>query len=110
MLFILSVVVAIIAFFAWRGAARKVKENNLSFRSLANISVLGLVVFGLLALSQFFTQVPAGHVGVVDFFGIVSERTLPPGINMVNPVGNMNAQDNMFGQRHRNLLFMISQA
>jgi regulator of protease activity HflC (stomatin/prohibitin superfamily) len=29
--------------------------------------------------------VPAGHVGVVDFFGVVSERALPAGINIVNP-------------------------
>ena len=90
MLFILSLLVVIVAFFAWRGAVRKVKENNLSFRSLATISLLGLVVFGVLAISQFFTQVPAGHVGVVDFFGIVSEKTLPPGISLVNPMARVH--------------------
>ena len=90
MLFILSLLVVIVAFFAWRGAARKVKENNLSFRSLATISLLGLVVFAVLAISQFFTQVPAGHVGVVDFFGIVSEKTLPPGISLVNPMARVH--------------------
>ena len=90
MLFILSLLVVIVAFFAWRGAVRKVKENNLSFRSLATISLLGLVVFAVLAISQFFTQVPAGHVGVVDFFGIVSEKTLPPGISLVNPMARVH--------------------
>ena len=37
MLFILSVIIAIVAFIAWRAAARKVKENNLSFRALATL-------------------------------------------------------------------------
>lgn len=47
--------------------------------------VLSIVV----ALSQMFTQIPAGHVGVVDFFGIVSDRTLPAGINLVNPMAQV---------------------
>jgi regulator of protease activity HflC (stomatin/prohibitin superfamily) len=33
--------------------------------------------------------VPAGNVGVVDFFGIVSEKTLPAGIDLVNPLANV---------------------
>jgi len=90
MLFVLSILVVIVAFVAWRAAVRKVKENNPSFRSLASISLLGLVAFGLLAISQCFTQVPAGHVGVVDVFGIVSEKTLPPGINLVNPLARVH--------------------
>ncbi len=32
------------------------------------------------------TTVPAGHVGVKDFFGRVSSSTLPPGINVVMPL------------------------
>jgi prohibitin 1 len=90
MLFILSVLVIIVAFIAWRAAAKKVKQNNLAFKSLANLSLLALAGFTLIALSQFFSQVPAGHVGVVDFFGIVSQRTLPPGINAVNPMANVH--------------------
>jgi prohibitin 1 len=90
MLFILSVLIAVVAFISWRAAARKVKQNLLSFRSLATISVLVFAFFVLVALSQFFTQIPAGHVGVVDFFGIVSDRTLPPGINAINPLANVH--------------------
>jgi prohibitin 1 len=86
MLFILSVIIAIVAFIAWRAAARKVKENNLSFRALATLALIAFVLFVLVSLSQFFTQIPAGHVGVVDLFGIVSDKTLPPGINTVNPL------------------------
>ncbi len=88
--FILSLVIAIIAFFAWIAASRKVKQNNLSFKVVAIVTLVAWIFFGLIALSQIFTQIPAGHVGVVDFFGIVSERTLPPGINFVNPLANVH--------------------
>ena len=71
MIFILSLLVAIIAFFAWRAASRKVKQNNLTFKSIANLSGLAMGVFGVVALLQCFTQIPAGHVGVADFFGVV---------------------------------------
>lgn len=90
MLFIFSIIIAVVALVAWRSAARKVKENNPSFRSLASVASLGFVLFILVALSQFVTQVPAGHVGVVDFFGIVTDRTLPPGINAVNPLARVH--------------------
>jgi regulator of protease activity HflC (stomatin/prohibitin superfamily) len=33
-----------------------------------------------------FRTVPAGHVGVKDFFGSVSPNTLSPGINIVMPL------------------------
>jgi regulator of protease activity HflC (stomatin/prohibitin superfamily) len=89
MLFILSVIVAVVAFFAWRSAAKKVRQNNLTFRSVANLSVVAAVVFAVIALLQCFTTIPAGHVGVVNFFGVVSERTLPNGINFVNPLANV---------------------
>jgi len=47
-----------------------------------------LVVFGLIVFLAGgpFRTVPAGHVGVKDFFGQVSARTLPPGINVVMPL------------------------
>jgi regulator of protease activity HflC (stomatin/prohibitin superfamily) len=50
-----------------------------------------MVGFGaiLVALSNCFTVVPAGHVGVVDFFGTVSDNTLKAGINFVNPLARV---------------------
>ena len=39
----------------------------------------------LLLLYMCVTVVPAGHVGVKDFFGRVSEQVLQPGINVVGP-------------------------
>lgn len=86
MMFLLSIVVAVGAFFAWRSARQKYTvERNPVYRTSSTVS--GAVAFGFLALaaSQVFTVVPAGHVGVVDFFGSVSDNTLKAGINMVNP-------------------------
>lgn len=89
MIFILAVIIAFVALFVWRSAARKVRQNITVFRQIATTSLLAMVVSGIVALTQFFTQIPAGHVGVVDFFGIVSEKTLPAGINLVNPLARV---------------------
>lgn len=89
MLFILSLLITVIAIFVWLGAKKKTNQNNIAFRSAGKVGVLAAIIFGILALLQCFTQVPAGHVGVVDFFGIVSEKALPSGINFVNPLANV---------------------
>ncbi|MBE0557136.1 MAG: prohibitin family protein, partial [Proteobacteria bacterium] len=88
--FILSLLIAIAALVAWRMASRKVAEQNLSYRSFSVLSILAAVFFAAIALVQCFTVVPAGHTGVVDFFGIVSEKTLPAGINFVNPLATVH--------------------
>jgi prohibitin 1 len=47
---------------------------------------VGLVLIGALLVLYLSTSlVPAGHVGVQDFFGQVSDRVLAPGINLVVP-------------------------
>lgn len=89
MIFIFAVLITIAAFFVWRYAAGKTKQNHPELRSVGTGSLVAMGVFGIVALSQCFTQVPAGHVGVVDFFGVVSERTLPSGINLVNPLARV---------------------
>ncbi len=47
------------------------------------------VFFAAVALLQGVTIVPAGNVGVVDFFGTVSPVTLKAGINLVNPLARV---------------------
>src|SRR3989441_7665208 len=47
------------------------------------VGFLGLLVLLLVYLST--TVVPAGHVGVQDFFGTVSDRVLSPGISLIMP-------------------------
>ncbi len=89
MVFILSLLIAVIAFLIWLGAKKKIYRDNVQYRSIGRFGLIGAFFFGIIALLQCFTQVPAGHVGVVDFFGIVSERPLPAGINLVNPLANV---------------------
>jgi regulator of protease activity HflC (stomatin/prohibitin superfamily) len=47
------------------------------------VGLIALVV--LVVLYSSTTIVPAGHVGVQDFFGRVSDRILSPGINLIAP-------------------------
>jgi regulator of protease activity HflC (stomatin/prohibitin superfamily) len=107
MIFILSLLIAIIAFFAWRAASAKVKQNNLSFKSIANLSGLAAGVFGALAVLECFTQIPAGHVGVVDFFGVVSDQTLRSGINPVNPLATV-IKYSIQTQEHKETMQVLS--
>jgi prohibitin 1 len=82
MFFILSVAIAIVAVFIWN-------TSRVTNRQAAGVSGIIAVVFVLIAFSQFFTVVPAGNVGVVNFFGTVSDMSLKAGINFVNPLANV---------------------
>jgi len=57
-----------------------------SVKPVIVLAAVGLVL-GLLLAS--IRVVPAGHVGIVDFFGLVSNRPLNPGINLVNPLAKV---------------------
>lgn len=83
MLFIIAIIAAAVAFIVFKNAK---KRNNKQESSLA---LIGFVVALLIAILQCWTIIPAGHVGVIDFFGNVSDRTLKPGVNVVNPLANV---------------------
>ena len=83
MLFIIAVLAAIVAFFIYRNAKKRFLKNEATF------SMIGFFVALLIALMQCFTIIPAGHTGVIDFLGYVSDVTLKPGVNMVNPMANV---------------------
>ncbi len=83
MLFIVAVAAAIVAFFVFKSAKKRYSKQE------ATLSLAGMVVAAVVAISQFWTVIPAGHVGVVDFFGMVSDNTLYPGVNLVNPMANV---------------------
>lgn len=65
-------------------AAKPLKESKLRYLAYVGSGLLILV-----AISEFITVIPAGNVGVVDTFGDVSETTLKPGINFVNPLSDV---------------------
>jgi len=83
MLFIIALIAAIVAFFVHRNAKKRFQKSEAAF------AIIGFVVALFIALLQCFTIIPAGHTGVIDFLGYVSDNTLKPGVNMVNPMANV---------------------
>lgn len=83
MIFILFVSAAILSFIIYFQRKRYAYDNHFK------IFLASGIVFIVLSLGQCFTVIPAGHVGVVDFFGIVSDNTLKSGINFVNPLAKV---------------------
>lgn len=83
MLFIIAILAAVVAYFVFNNAKKKFNKPEATF------ALVGMVVALFIALAQFFTVIPAGHVGVIDFFGNVSDQTLLPGVNFVNPLANV---------------------
>lgn len=83
MLFIIAVLAAFIATLVYFNAKKRFNKSESSF------AFVGLIVAVIIAVMQFWTIIPAGHVGVVDFLGNVSDNTLKPGINLVNPMANV---------------------
>jgi len=83
MLFLLSVAGAILAFLFAINVGKKMRPQE------SKIGWIVGIILTLVSLSQAVTVVPAGTVGVVDFFGNVSDNTLKAGVNFVNPMANV---------------------
>ncbi len=83
MLFIIAIIAAIAAFFFRTGAKKRLNKSE------ANFALIGIVAALLIALIQCWTIIPAGHTGVIDFLGMVSDNTLKPGVNLVNPMAKV---------------------
>lgn len=58
---------------------------NIAIASIAGVGTLIAIAF----VAKCIAVIPAGHVGVVDLFGNVSQKTLKPGINLVNPLSKV---------------------
>jgi prohibitin 1 len=83
MLFIVALLAAVVAAAVYFSAKKRANKQESSF------ALIGMSAAILIALLQCWTIIPAGHVGVVDMFGNVSDYTLYPGVNLVNPVANV---------------------
>jgi len=83
MFFIVGTIVAVVFFFIYMNVKKARKAQEATMTLLISI---GAAIF---ALIQIFTVIPAGTVGVVDFLGMVSDNTLKPGVNVVNPVARI---------------------
>ena len=83
MLFIIAILAAAVAATVYFSAKKRSSNQEASF------ALIGIGVAILIAVLQCWTIIPAGHVGVIDFFGNVSDKTLYPGVNLVNPMANV---------------------
>jgi regulator of protease activity HflC (stomatin/prohibitin superfamily) len=83
MLFIIALIASVVAFTLYRNAKKRFQKSESTF------AMIGFMVALLIVLLQCFTIIPAGHTGVVDFLGYVSETTLKPGVNLVNPMASV---------------------
>jgi regulator of protease activity HflC (stomatin/prohibitin superfamily) len=83
MLFIIALIAAVVAFFVYKNAKRRFQKSETTF------AIMGFIVALLIALLQIFSIIPAGHTGVIDFLGYVSDNTLKPGVNFVNPMASV---------------------
>jgi regulator of protease activity HflC (stomatin/prohibitin superfamily) len=84
MTFLITLVIAVGAFIAYRSSLGQADR-----RPVGSIALLVAIGFALISVGECFTVIPAGSVGVVDFFGTVSSNTLKAGINPVNPLARV---------------------
>lgn len=89
MFFIFTLIIAFVAGYMWFSADKKTQQINEAFAKNKAISGIVAVFFLIVAVFQMLTVIPAGHVGVVDFFGHVSAKTLKAGINLRNPLARI---------------------
>ena len=83
MLFIIAIIAAVAALVVRAGAKKRLNKSE------SNFALIGFVVAIAIALVQCWTVIPAGHTGVIDFLGNVSDNTLKPGVNLVNPIAKV---------------------
>lgn len=83
MFFIIGIIVSVVFFFIYLNVKKMKRAQESTMTLLISIGA------GLFAFAQIFTVIPAGTVGVVDFLGSVSDNTLKPGVNIVNPIARI---------------------
>ena len=83
MLFVIALIAIVVAFFVYKNAKKRRSKQE------ANFALIGIAVAAVITISQFWTIIPAGHTGVIDFLGNVSDETLKPGVSLVNPMAKI---------------------
>lgn len=82
--FIVSLLTTLIATLVYLNSGRVDDERNrLAVRTVAGL--IGIVSI-LACISRGLVIVPPGNIGVANLFGKVSDNTLNPGVNLVNPL------------------------
>jgi hypothetical protein len=88
MWFIILVIIAVVVLSTSVGLSSRGLRTVELHRTARVLQFIGFISL-LAALALCLTVVPAGHVGVIDFFGRVSPNTLKAGINLVNPLARV---------------------
>ncbi len=83
MIFILGIIIAFVSFLVFVQSKKAEKKQETAVAMIGLAAGLAIIIFNL------FTVIPAGHIGVVDFLGSVSDNTLKSGVNIVNPLANV---------------------
>jgi regulator of protease activity HflC (stomatin/prohibitin superfamily) len=91
MVFVFALVVAVLAFFAIRRLSVGTDDpmKAAAMRGARFVATGAAAVALLVALFQLVRVVPAGHVGVVDLFGVVRPQALPSGLRLINPLARL---------------------
>ncbi len=91
MIFLLALGVAVVAFFAARQLSAGTDDPMRAAAMAASrkfLTVVGSIAL-LASLSQLVRVIPAGHVGIIDLFGVVRTESLKSGIHIVNPLARV---------------------
>lgn len=91
MLFLVALLVAVVAVVAVRKLAVEADDPLRAHAARSARTVLSLVIVGAVGVAfvQLVRIVPAGHVGVVDLFGVVRPDSLKAGLHLVNPLARV---------------------
>jgi regulator of protease activity HflC (stomatin/prohibitin superfamily) len=82
---IISIIVIAKGYISYQTTYNEQKKFNM--RGFIGLPLLS--ISAILFIMSLLTQVPAGHVGVIDVFGKVPDRSLNPGIHLVNPFAHI---------------------
>jgi len=88
MSFIVSTITSLLSVLVFFNSQRLVDNRTarLVIKAIAGLMALATAIS---ALSRLLVVIPAGSVGVEDFQGKVSERSLPAGLHVINPFADV---------------------
>lgn len=88
MSFIVSTITSLLSVLVFFNSQRLV-DNRTARLVIKAIAGLIALTTAISALSRLLVVIPAGSVGVEDFQGKVSDRTLPAGLHVINPFADV---------------------
>ncbi|MFN5753752.1 MAG: prohibitin family protein, partial [Pseudanabaena sp.] len=88
MSFIVSTIASLLSVLVFFNSQRLV-DNRTARLVIKAIAGLIALTTAISALSRLLVVIPAGSVGVEDFQGKVSDRTLPAGLQVINPFADV---------------------